>query len=463
MIIDVKLVDLLDGTFRFYLEDLYRDKIFEKLRQKHKDWRLAAKSLDIDVRSLFGIRRSYEIPKGCKKIRYLSSKQINSILVNLQLDTNEIEKHITHIKLGQAGFRSRVNLPMQVDLDKEPFSTINRALAEHLFTKQYKTSVKELPQKFIKEEYISLNIKILPSKIESLRLRGLKPQLQTKEYYYILQYRNPGTNDYVEKVIPKRVIFNENFAKEFGKWIGDRCGGPHKIGVANKQTSFISDFNKILEVLHQPSKDISNEITCNNNFQPNEDLLTITKNIRYCKTQYGDYAYRIEVANKVLRNLVFDILEKYLFSILKNSKSEVITAFYCGLFEAEGSVNLKSKEIIISFGLNLNKSHTNEKVLKLLNEVLSHIEMLQLIGVETQISRKVGRTDQASLKYDIRFKKQDALLFIEKIAPFIKHPEKIERMIQIGGENLVKQKLLPEMNIGLIGHCLAQKTSNPKM
>ena len=89
--------------------------------------------------------------------------------------------------------------------------------------------------------------------------------------------------------------------------------------------------------------------------------------------------------------------------------------------------------------------------------------MLQLIGVETQISRKVGRTDQASLKYDIRFKKQDALLFIEKIAPFIKHPEKIERMIQIGGENLVKQKLLPEMNIGLIGHCLAQKTSNPKM
>ena len=69
MIINVRLTELLDGNFRFYLNDSYRSKLFKKLKCKYKDWRLVAKAVDIDVRSLFGIRRSYEVPKGHKKTR----------------------------------------------------------------------------------------------------------------------------------------------------------------------------------------------------------------------------------------------------------------------------------------------------------------------------------------------------------------------------------------------------------
>lgn len=433
MLIEVKLSGLLDGNFKFYLEDSYRNKISKRLKQKYRHWNAVAKALDIDLRSLFGIRRAFEVPKGQRKIRYISTKHLKSIISDLNLDIKEVEKQITHIKLGQGGFRSEVSLPTQIELDKEPLYTINRALAEYLFATQHKTQIDNLPSEFTNEYYVTLNVKIQDSRIESLRLRGLKPSFLDEENYYTIRYRNPGTNDYIEKTVPKRVVFNEEFAKEFGKWIGDRCGGPHKVGVANKQPSFIQDFNNILGVLHQPYKDIHKEITCSTNFEPSEEILTVTRNVRHCKTQYGEYAYKIEVANKLLRNLVFDVLERNLFPILSNSKPEVIVAFYCGLFEAEGSVDLKSREILISSGLNLNKSHTNEKVLSLLKEVIAHIEILKLVGLKPQISRRVGRTNNSSLKYEIRLKKDDALLFAAKTASFINHPQKAECMIQIGG------------------------------
>lgn len=455
MEVRISLDDLLDGNIRFNLEDKYRNLLFSQLLDRHEEWGVVAKKLKIDRRTLFGIRRALEFPKGSRKMRFMSANQISSIQKELDIDIKEIEQNITHVKLGKGGLRATVNLPTTVILDQEPFDTINRALAEYLIIKEYTDSelYSEDSSRGLTEVngYVALGVDIPESKINSLRARGLRPSLETHQGCYVIRYRNPGTNDYVRRIVPRLIIFDEKFAKEFGKWIGDRCGGSNRVGVANKVFSFIEDFKEILLKLKQPAEDIIIELSHSSKFLPSRKFSSKADKIRCCRTQYGDYAYRIDISNILLRKLIFDVLEENIFHILHNSKSSVKYAFYAGLLEAEGSIDLKSKQILISFGFNLIKSHSNEEILRLLKEVVEHTRVLKSLGLNPQISRKMGRLSKRTLKYDLRFKKPDAIRFILNTAPFINHSDKLNRMRQLGGETIVSTKL-PEMNIGLIGH-----------
>jgi hypothetical protein len=466
--IKIDLKDLLDGTFKFYLDDNFKNEILSKLKEKNKDWRIVAKHLDMNVRNLFGIRRGFGYWKASKTKRFISQKHIIKIKQIFSLKSEDVEKHVTAIKLGQGGLRSNIKLPTYANLNKEPIKTIKRALAEHIFIKNYENNIDltKLSSNFSNEDYIIQEIKIYDKKFNSLRLRGLKPDLKNKEEFYKITYRNPGTDKRVTRIIPKKIIFNEIFAKEFGKWLGDRCGGPNKIGVANKEFEFVEEFrNFLINQLKQPKKGIIIKLTCRSDFIPDNKLKSKVDKIIYTQYQLGDYAFRIEASNKILKNLAFDILEKNIFNILFNSKKSVRNAFYAGFFEAEGSVPANSKQMIFSFGFNLNKKRDSDEFLDLLRNVIKFKYLLSIDGFNPRISRKISDTKKSStLKYDIILPySKDMVKFInEAMLPYLSHKKKRAKLMSLGGDIIKKQKtkkdnekgmIQPEVNIGLVGHC----------
>jgi len=444
----INLDQILNGSFRFYLNDNFRNQIFSQLKNTYDDWRIVAQKLNMDVRHLFGIRRGFEYVNGKRVKKFISGKYILSIQKLVKINLRKFGNNIITIKLGTSGMKESLRFPIKVNLKDEPINTVKRALGEFLFRKKFEKNINlnYLPVNFIKKDnYLGYRIKITKNKINELRLRGLRPSLRENSDIYIIKYRNPGTNNFVEKTIPKKIIFNEIFAKEIGKWLGDRCGGRNKVGVANKEIEFILEFNDFLKnQLKQPSNNIEMELTCRKDFMPSEDMKLNVRNIRYAKTQLGKFAYRVEVANKLLRNLVFDLIENNIFNLLYNSKSFVRFAFYAGFFEAEGSVLKKSKNLTFSFGFNLSKEKSNKEILTLYQKVLKLNYLLSQDGFNPQISRKVGNTQKSkTLKYDIKLlcsqkNRQKEVNFIkETIFKYLTHKKKIKRFLEL--ETTIKQ------------------------
>tara|TARA_B100000315_G_scaffold102389_1_gene93917 strand:+ start:1008 stop:2093 length:1086 start_codon:yes stop_codon:yes gene_type:complete len=361
------LNDLLDGTSRFYLNYKYRNRIFSKLKDKYKDWRIVARNLNIPTRSLFGLRRGWEYRDGCKKMYPIGTKWLKNIQNLLNLKTKEIEENINIIKLGTGGHRSKIKLPILVDLNNEPINNLKRALAEYIFIKKFKKNLKFQLNKDLKKKnnYIMLKVDIEKEIIDKLKLRGLQPKLKKETKNHIIYYRNPNVNKIIKRIIPKQVVFNEIFSKEFGKWCGDRCGGSHQIGLLNKEKNLIKTFYKFLITkLDQPEKDVN---------------LSIDR----------DSYYRVFISNKLLREKVFNFLEDNLFTLLYNSKKSVRYVFYAGLFEAEGSISQDHIDFVISsFGFNLKKKRNNNEILDLLKKVIKFSYLLKKMDLIQEYQEK---------------------------------------------------------------------------
>ncbi len=438
ILINVELSKLLDSSSRFYLEDNFRNHIFSQLKLKYQDWRIVANKLKINTRNLFGIRRGFEFNQNKKKKYFLSSKCLKKIQIVCNLNIKEIEKHIEIIKLGTSGRQSYMSLPTSVQIDKEPFTSVQRVLAEYIYANSIEAALTfHKPNLSRNNNYFQFLLIVTKKKLESLRLRGLSPKLIEKGNLYLISYRNPGSNQFITRTIPKSIIFHEVFAKELGKWIGDRCGGKNKIGVANKNFNFITEFKNFLNIhLNQPTDQTSIELTHKEGFVPNQKLKSRANKIRLAKTQLGDYAFRIELSNKILKNLLFDIIEEDLFEILWHSPKSVRFAFYAGLFEAEGSICPKSKNLSFAFGLNLTKN--NIDYLSLFYKVIKFKKLLKNDGFNPKISRKVANTKKSSiLKYDVillnSFKtRQKEITFIKQtLIPYITYKEKKEKILKL--------------------------------
>ena len=162
-----------------------------------------------------------------------------------------------------------------------------------------------------------------------------------------------------------------------------------------------------------------------------------------------------------------------------NSKSSVRYAFYAGLFEAEGSVIKNSNNLAISYGFNLNKTKTNDKILNLVKKVVNLCYLLELDGFRPRISRKISKKSN-TLKYDIillnshKNREQEVRFIKRTIYSFLTHPNKIKSINELE-ERLPRKKIVkenvkeaflekplvkteerkslqPEVNIGLVGH-----------
>ena len=442
----INLNEILGGKFRFYLKEEYRISIFNQLKTKFKDWRVIAGILNLNPRHLFGLRRGWEYREGKKKLFYLSSEILTKILELARIEPEEAQKNIEIIKTGQSGNREPVQLPFKVNLDNESLFSIKRALGEYIFIKYFKSII---------------------------NLNNLDKKLIIENDYVVLKIESD-----LKKEFPKKIVFDEIFAKEFGKWIGDRCGGDRRVEVSNKEYKFIEDFKNFLEKrLNQ--KDVKIILTHKPGIILPENLKNKANKIECCKTQYSDYSYRVGLPQRELRQLVFGFFEDNLFNILYNSKSSVRYAFYAGLFEAEGSVIKNSNNLAISYGFNLNKTKTNDKILNLVKKVVNLCYLLELDGFRPRISRKISKKSN-TLKYDIillnshKNREQEVRFIKRTIYSFLTHPNKIKSINELE-ERLPRKKIVkenvkeaflekplvkteerkslqPEVNIGLVGH-----------
>ncbi len=451
------LKDFSGSTFRFYIEDKYRNFLFEKLKTKYGDWRNIAKILNVNVRNLFGMRRGWEIRENKKLIFPILAKNIINIAKTIKINLKDIEKHITDIKHGQSGKINKIKLPLIL---KDNVLSINSIYSSVFDYKYINISLKKLNRNCLKsgsnKEFI-ISPQITSDYLEKLRIRGLRPFLFKNR----LKYRIPGTNNIKEIYIPERIIFDEDFAKQFGKWIGDRCGGKRKIGVVNKDYSFIKEFEEFIKnKLEQ--KDYELYLTCNKKFKLENKLKKLVKKVKISNTQYGDYAFRIETSNALLRREVFDFIENNLLNILFSLNKEIRYAYYAGLIEAEGSINA-DRTITIAFGINLEKSRKYNEVQNTLNKAIELCFLLKRDGFNPRISRKLSNTTKTKiLKYDVNLllshktRLKEVKFIKETIGQFITYNEKLKKLIAL--EEVLKREknksesIQPELNIGLVGH-----------
>lgn len=434
---EIRISDLYYSTFRFYLKDKFRRNILNKAKIKYGNWEDVAKKLGIDQRSLFSIRRGWEFREGKKKEYTINSEWLLRIKKLLNLSNKELQNNIIKIRCGHGGIKENISLPIKLNKSHIKIDSIKGALLDYILIKNLERGLIKNPPKNIKKEnnYFTLFPKIKKEYLDELRKRGLKPFFREDKNYFYISYRIPGTNKRKESNIPKKVIFDEDFAKQFGKWVGDRCGGLRKVGVANKNWRFVKEFYNFLKNKFN-QLDINLYLTCKNNFKPNKKIIRGLP-IVYSKTQYGDYAYRVEVANALLKNLVFDKFEKNLFSILYNSKKSIRFAFYAGLFEAEGSIS-KEKTLSFSFGLNLKKGKTKDDISNLYKKAIQLNYLLNKDGFNSRISRKLARTNKSNtLKYDVMLlnskeTRNDEVNFIKStFLPYVTHENKLNTFKEV--------------------------------
>lgn len=423
MLVEVSLKNLLDTNVMFYLDDEFRDKLFSDLHKKYKDWRIVAKNIGIHARQLFGIRRGFETHYGIKHKIFVSSREIISLSKLNNKNLSYFQEYIREVKLGTSGRNFKINLSFIVDLNISDIHSKERMLAELVYISKSKNKLEVCG--LGQEQYFSITAK------EINRLRK---------------------DTYEDRPLPNKIVFDEIFAKEFGKWIGDRCGGPRKVGVCNKNIEFILSFKKFLISLKQGIPKI--ELTLNKDFNPDNNLKKYADKISISNTQYGDYAYRVEVSNRILKEYVFDYFENNIDSVLSNSPRKVRYAFFAGLIEAEGSIDPEKCDISIAFGIQTWRD--NEKIINILQKSIMYRNLLNLDGFNSYISRKYCNTEKSStLKYDIRLKRDSFIKFKQKIVPFINHEEKLEKIRRLEKrltKTNKKDNLVPEISIGLVGH-----------
>ena len=434
---EIRISDLYYSTFRFYLKDEFRRNILNKAKIKYGRLEDVAKKLGVDQRSLFSIRRGWEFRDRKKKEYTINSDWLLRIKKLLNLSNKELQNNIIKIKCGHGGLKESISLPIKLNRNSINIGSIKGALFDYISIKSLEGGlIKDLPKTIKKEDsYFILYPDIKEKYIDELRRRGLKPLFKEDEDYSYIGYRIPGTNNRKESKMSKKIIFDEDFSKQFGKWIGDRCGGVRKVGVANKNWIFIREFYNFLKDRFNQNG-INLYLTCKNKFKPSKNIIRGLP-IVYSKTQYGDYAYRVEVANALLKNLVFDEFEKNLFSILYNSKKSVRYSFYAGLFEAEGSIS-KDKNLSFSFGLNLNNNKTKFDILNLYKKSIQLNFLLNKDGFNSRISRKLARTDKSNtLKYDVTLlnskeTRDGEVNFIKRtFLPYITHEDKLNTFKEV--------------------------------
>ncbi|MDD5651254.1 MAG: LAGLIDADG family homing endonuclease [Candidatus Nanoarchaeia archaeon] len=438
---NINLKDLIEGKFVFYLNNHYRNIIFSKTKVDYKDWRTVARKIGVNPRHLFGIRRGWELREGIKTNFMITSYTLLKLKNKLKLNFENIQKNITKMRIGYSGLESDVKFPIKISIN-EPINSFKRAIFEYIYSKKFKSNI---------------------------QLNNLPNQFRKENNFVILEPENKNPL----KIVPNKIIFNTRFAKEFGKWIGDRCGGARRIGVANKEIEFINDFKEFLK------KDLEQEnvkiiLRCRYDFKPTKEILKNCDKLEFSRTQYGNYAYAVGIPHRELKELVFDLFENYIFEVLYNSKKEVRLAFYTGLFEAEGSVDIRSKLLTISYGFNLKNKRQNKEYLTLLEKVVKMSYLLEKDGFKTRISRKIGDTDKSfTLKYDIIIscKNLQEVNFIkDSIVPFLNHKKKLTKLKELEANILAKtvksektkekvpkieskeEIIQPELNIGLVGH-----------
>jgi len=217
-----------------------------------------------------------------------------------------------------------------------------------------------------------------------------KIDIKSKKNFLSLKYVNFTRHGFkeFEVRIPKKFKINSEFNYFFGLWCGDRAGGK-RFGITNKN----KEINKFTESFLKK------------NYQNVEKILTIHPDVKEPTINY-DKKFVIENSkkgwvlsvhsNNGILTSFFYFLQSNLEEFLKISKHK--SAFFAGLFDAEGNVSLYNKSF--------RWACKNERLIDIYSKFLKAMDLYDGYDGGCIISK-------------------DKEKFYNKIFPYLKHSKKI--------------------------------------
>lgn len=220
--------------------------------------------------------------------------------------------------------------------------------------------------------------------------------------------------------------FNFQNFYEIGKWSGDRIGFP-RVGIVNISLELISDTYKYLQRLVD-NKRITVEIQCKNkNIEIKEIINKLSKRleipkkiikISYNPGMYGNFVMRVYTQSRVL----YRWFQKQANEVSRKSK-ENIAKFIAGYADAEMTV--EKRNVILTFSISRKHLREAKEIRKMLEKVLSG-----------KITIRTAGKDEIKIHIPTNSLKE----FNQKIAIYMKHKQKTERLIEVLNGNY----LLPQ-------------------
>lgn len=130
------LSDFYDSTFCFYLDDVFRNKIFAQLKADYLDWGVVARILKIDRRNLFGFRRGWELRHGKKKKFPIPAHLLLRLKKTTKTTSFLLERHIIFAKYGRSGVDGDIRFPLHINDESLIIASLYGALYDHILKKE---------------------------------------------------------------------------------------------------------------------------------------------------------------------------------------------------------------------------------------------------------------------------------------------------------------------------------------
>jgi len=248
-------------------------------------------------------------------------------------------------------------------------------------------------------------------------MKKIKNKLEKTRDINIFRVRDRFLSETKTRALLSRQVGLQNFPRlssyEIGKWQGDRVGFP-RVGLVNKEIKLIKDTYEFLKTLVDTNR-ITIEIQRKNskisvhknkknlakNLGVKEDKISI-KNNSYMK---GRYIFRVFTQSRVL----FKKFQQFSNNIKYLNKKQ-IAQFLAGYADAEATIDRRNQ--LVSFSISNKKPNEAKFIKQLLECLLTNIKI-----------RKAGK-----LELKIEVGKKSLKNFNRKIAVFMKHPEKLNKI-----------------------------------
>ena len=198
-----------------------------------------------------------------------------------------------------------------------------------------------------------------------------------------------GKKKLFSTLFPRKIEIDEDFLYFFGLWVGDKAGGG-RLGIMNKNKTINLYTAQYLRKLFQQPEFV---LHVHDNNIPKLSY-KIDKIVRINSVRNG-YSISVHATNSMLKSF-FEYLETDLDSFLSLVSNKNI--FFAGLFDAEGNVFLEDKCF--------RWSSKNERNIEIFTKHLKELNLFK-------------RFDGCNL---VTYNKE---IFLKKILPYIKHPQKI--------------------------------------
>jgi hypothetical protein len=431
----INLKQLQDSKCRFFLNDKFRERIIQLAKENAGGTKKPAKVLGIC--SVF----YQQIARGRNyddQLKFITSQILFKLSKLTGVSLDEIEKHIEYLRRGANGSYESVKFPIHVQEALKDVESVRRDIAEEfLLQTMFKTienqSKIDLPSFLIKREYVTLDVPEWLNRSNYNKTSRRKIRSKILDDIVVLNYFDAKNGSKINKIVPKFVKFDENFAKQMGKWLGDHDGG---LGVVNIDLNFIFEFIEFLKInLLQDSKEIVIKVSHKFPISRNKEVeisSQLRKHIDEEKIVFyhdrtlkglGQYpVFKIHLKNSgPIFRLVFEPIITHLDQVLFNSPSSVRYAFYAGFIEAEGSFHKDNNKITTPFAsTKLIYQKINEKWLEALR--LTH--WLNFDGIPAKIGRSVRlKKDEVCYRVDIgwneELREKSFSAVKEKLLPFM--------------------------------------------